>query len=94
MLSAAAATAAATIAPKEPQNVEDDFSQTMPTGVNLRLESQKIDISQFDSSNALHVQPVLDVMRYPPGSSMGKQQADGSPVKGVRSVSNESKKQE
>lgn len=42
-------------------------SNSVPFGINLRKEAQKIDLKQFDFNNVDHVEPIMSVMRPPTG---------------------------
>ena len=55
----------------------DKQKSKMPTGLNLRKEAQKIDLKQFDYTNADHVGPLVQVLR-PPGIGIGDQNESSS----------------
>ena len=47
--------------------LNNNNSNEVPEGINLRKEAQKIDLKQFDSSDVEHVIPIISVMRPPTG---------------------------
>lgn len=53
--------------PSSAASSSTNASNSVPFGINLRKEAQKIDLKQFDFNNVDHVEPIMSVMRPPTG---------------------------